>query len=540
MAKSEYVLNIGDDNVVLTRFVDGKVANAWLGSPDPAMAQEELGEALAEDTKGRISVIVDTLDQSYKEEEVPKVGILDRRKVLARHITMAFPGSNMRGARLVKETDKKTLIYEFASIPLDGRIPGWLDFIASLPNEKGGFHALAAENVDMIQALAPKDAIATEDGQNHWRHFIGINVTGGLRQIIEKNGRLSLTRLTQAPPADTPPEEFGDMILRDFKATITYIRRLGYQVGEALDLIVLTTAQNKRVLEELDWQGARSVSVYTPYEAGALLGLGSLGKEDQAYCDVLHAAWFASKRKSSLPLTKAVALGDTKDDIRELSYVAAPYVAGLALASLIGWAGWMAYQVNEMQATNQPLAAELARLSSTLTQAQTRLSGMPYEPARVRNVIEVADALDLNKVDLVPALQHISNALQSDALITEWSFSNIANDPIANRAAAAKAAARGAPAGEKISYAIDLDMRLAEVISTAEEAVQTARRLEKRLTDNFGSGFKVTMTTEPVGAQAAAELKGTFSDAGSETSSASGTLRHDAFRAAYRIEKVAK
>src|SRR5882762_9132862 len=106
MAKGEYVLDIGDDNVVLTRFVDKKVANAWLGSPDPAMAQEELGEALAEDPKGRISVLIDTLDQSYKEEEIPKVSILDRRKVLARHINMAFPGANMRGARIIKETDK--------------------------------------------------------------------------------------------------------------------------------------------------------------------------------------------------------------------------------------------------------------------------------------------------------------------------------------------------------------------------------------------------------------------------------------------------
>ena len=54
---------------------------------------------------------------------------------------MAFPGANMRGARLVTETEKKTLIYEMVSVPLDGRIPGWLDFVQSLPNEKGGTEA---------------------------------------------------------------------------------------------------------------------------------------------------------------------------------------------------------------------------------------------------------------------------------------------------------------------------------------------------------------------------------------------------------------
>ena len=87
MAKSEYVINIGDDNVVLIKFVDKKFSNAWLASPDPATALEELGEALAEDKKGRVSVIIDTLDQAFKEEEIPKVNILDRRKILSRHIT---------------------------------------------------------------------------------------------------------------------------------------------------------------------------------------------------------------------------------------------------------------------------------------------------------------------------------------------------------------------------------------------------------------------------------------------------------------------
>ena len=114
MAKGEFVLNIGDDNVVLTRFIDGKVANAWLGSPDSAMAQEELGEALAEDPRGRLSVLIDTLDQSFKEEEIPRVSIFDRRRVLARHINMAFPGQNLRGARLMEQTPRKTLIYQLA------------------------------------------------------------------------------------------------------------------------------------------------------------------------------------------------------------------------------------------------------------------------------------------------------------------------------------------------------------------------------------------------------------------------------------------
>jgi hypothetical protein len=528
MAKSEFVLNIGDDNVVLTRFVDGKVANAWLGSPDPAMAQEELGEALAEDTKGRISVIVDTLDQSFKEEEIPKVSILDRRKVLARHINMAFPGANLRGARIVKQTDKKTLLYEFAAVPLDGRIPGWMDFVASLPNEKGGVHAIAAENVDILRALVPKDALAVEEGQNHWRHLIGVNVTGGLRQIIEKNGRLSLTRLTQAPPPETPPDEFADMIIRDFKATITYIRRLGYQVGEPLDLVVLTTPANKNVLQDLDWDSARSVSVYTPYEAGALLNLGSLGKEDQAYCDVLHAAWFASKRKSILPLTRAAALGDTKDDIRELAFATAPYAAGLLAASVIGWAGWTLYEYIDTSGKNDALQAQLTRLNNTLGNAKGDLAASPYEASRVRNVMDVAKALDTDKVDIVPVVAGLANALEGDAVVLDLKFSNGLSSGGTARPGAKQAAG---------GYSIEVQLKLASVISTADEAVQTARRIEQRLKANFEKGFTVTMITEPVGAQTVSAMTGGFSSDSGEAQA--GGPSQEIFRAAYRIERTA-
>jgi hypothetical protein len=537
MAKSEYVLNIGDDNVVLTKLSDGKVANAWLGSPDPAMAQEELGEALAEDPKARVSILVDTLDQSFKEEEIPRVNILDRRKVLARHINMAFPGANLRGARIIKDTDKKTLLYEFAAVPLDGRIPGWLDFVTSLPNEKGGVHSIATENADLIRALAPKDA-EVEEGKNHWRHMIGVNVCGGLRQIIEKNGRLCLTRLTQAPPADTPPEEFADMILRDFKATITYIRRLGYQVGEPLDLIVLTTPENKRVLEEFDWDSARSVSVYTPYEAGLVLNLGSLGKEDQAYCDVLHAAWFASKRKSILPLTRAAALGDTKDDLRELAFVAAPYAAGLLSAAVLGWGAWTAYEWYGMHGQNQQSQAQLQQLQSTLAQEKTALAALPHEAARVRNVMDVASALDAGKVDMVPALAGIAAALESDAVVLSLDFVT-ANAAVRSgsrsrpAAGGANVAATGAKPAE---YTVEVELKLASVITRADEAVQTARRIERRLKANFDKGYTVTMTKEPVGAQASASLSGGFG--GSEISEA-GTPFQEAFHAAFRIEKAA-
>lgn len=525
MARGEFVLNIGDDNVVLTRITDGKVANAWLASPDPAMAQEELGEAFAQDPKCPISVLFDTLDQSFKEEELPRVSVLDRRKVLARHINMAFPGANLRGARLVKQTEKKTLIYEMASVPLDGRVPGWLDVVQALPNEKGGIYTIAAENVDLLSALIPKDATAPETG-NHWRHFIGINVTGGLRQIIEKNGRLSLTRLTQAPPPDTSPEEFADMISRDFKATITYIRRLGYQVNETLDLVVLTSGENKRVLEDMTWDGARSVSVYTPYEAGMILGLGSLGREDQAYCDVLHAAWFASKKKPLLPMSRSAALGDASDDIRELAFLVAPYAAGLLVAATVGWSGWTGYELMGLNNTTRELQNQYTMVQKSLADERTKLGTLAHEPEAVRNVIGVSEALDAGKVDVMPLLARVASALEGDAIVLNLEVLRATATPTTG----------GAPPGVA-GLSVEIELRLADIIATADEAVQTARRLQQRLNKQFAQGYTVTMTKEPVSAQSSEELNGSL-DSATEAGTAAVSSR-EAFYAGFKIVQAA-
>jgi hypothetical protein len=501
MAKSEFVLSIGDDNVVLTRIVDGKVANAWLASPDPAMANEELGEALAEDKKCKLSVLVDTLDQTLRDEEIPKVGILDRRKVLGRHVNMAFPGANLRGARLIETTASGTLMYQFAAIPLEARVLGWADYVDSLPNDRGGFYALSAENVDMLEALGPKveppaegeDAAAKP--ANQWRHLIGINATGGLRQIIEKNGRLCLSRLTQAPPPDTPPADFADMIIRDFRATITYIRRLGYSVGEPLDVIILTQAENKAPLDALNWEGARSVTILTPYEAAATLGLGSIGREDQAFCDVLHAAWFAHKRKPLLPLTRAATIGDTKDDIRELAFLVAPYAAALMVVGVVGWTGWTAYETYAFSTENTQLQAQLDQVKRSLTTEQAAIATLPYDAARMRNVLDVSKGMDAGRVDIAPILKTIGSALQSDAVVMSLTFSGGAGGPGPQRG----------PAG---AHSVTVRMRMADVIIKAEEAVQVSRKLLQRLTDGFGKGYKVELVAEPSAAQSGLAFTG--------------------------------
>ncbi len=533
MARSQFILNVGDDNVALTKIVNKKVVNAWLASPDPQLAHEELGEAFADDKKAAVSVVFDTLDQARQEDEIPKVSVLDRRKVMARHINMAFPGVNLRGARLIGEGEKKnTLKYEFASVPLDGRVPGWVDFVESLPNDTRGFYTLASENVDMVAALLPEDLPPVEEG-NHWRHLIGVNVTGGFRQIIEKNGELCLTRLTAAPPEETPPEEFADMIYRDFQATVTYIKRLGYVAGDTLDLVVVTAGENHAAMEQMDWGAARSTTIVSPHEAAETLGLGSIGREDQPYCDVLHAAWFGAKRTPALPLTRSVALGDSKDDLRDLAFFLAPYAAAASVVGCIGWIGWTLFQTSNMEGANAQLEVDLASARTTLSQEEARLATLPYEAGAMRNVFDVLESMRAGEVDMVPLLDGLFRSLDGDAVVLNFTFTAGGASPQGGR--------RAQQAGNS-EYIMDVRMKLDDIIATADEAVEVAANLETRIREQFAEGFEVEMTVEPVAAQSSEGFSGgLFVEEGATAGQVNDSGRSDEpFYTEFRIARVGR
>ena len=146
-------------------------------------------------------------------------------------------------------------------------------------------------------------------------------------------------------------------------------------------------------------------------------------------------------------------------------------------------------------------------------------------------MIEVADRLDANKIDLTPDLHRIAGALDGDAVVLELDFK--------------RGPAPGRPAGPlppgslpaNVDYALAVSLKLDEVISTADEAVQTARRVEQRFRTAFGADYTVTVTREPVGAQAEESLTGNLG--GGEVADA-GFAARETFYAAYSVQKVRK
>ena len=135
--------------------------------------------------------------------------------------------------------------------------------------------------------------------------------------------------------------------------------------------------------------------------------------------------------------------------------------------------------------------------SAALSAARTKAGGMPHEPSAVRSALEVDKTLDVGQIDIVPPLQALARALQSDAIITTLSIDST------SLTQGAAAPARGAPAGEKSEYVLVAAMQLPNVVVTADEAVAVTRRLEARLNESFGKDYRVQLTRRRRNSQAA-------------------------------------
>ena len=139
--------------------------------------------------------------------------------------------------------------YLFVAIPETDNI----DRVSAAMLEAGvpiaGFGLLPAESAGLVTLLSDR-LFAGKGRKSHWAVLIGQHEAGGLRQVIVKDGRLALTRMT--PPSEGGLQGPGwvEGVIHEFKATLTYITRFGYSADDGLDVIVVCGDAEKKIFDQ--------------------------------------------------------------------------------------------------------------------------------------------------------------------------------------------------------------------------------------------------------------------------------------------------
>lgn len=378
-----------------------------------------------------VLVLNDMTDQHFKGgQRLPKVGPFDKASVLQRRLQVAFPNYPIRGALQIKDgaTDSKkknvsNAMYLFAAVPMSEAVARTIDAVKRSMAPVAGFCLLPAESSDMVKKLA--DAVAKQHKRrSQWAVFIGRHKSGGLRQVIVRNGQLAMTRMTPVAESGAERSTWAEEVLQEFKATISYLSRFGYSADDGTELIVLSGKEYGDALYERLDVPCEFTNLTAP-EAAQMLGFTIGIQEDPHSADVLHAAWAGRKTRFLMPL-----------DASDLERIHKPrQVATAAILLLflgVAGGGWYAMEQTQALLTMKgdlDLQQSLKRqLDRDLEDELERMAALGYDVRLIEGALGAYRHYEDREMKPVRLIERIGEALGPEMRLDRIEVSYISND----------------------------------------------------------------------------------------------------------------
>lgn len=462
--------------------------------------EDQLAEVLADKGVSRqVSVLFDGNDQTYrKEDNIPKLSPIDRPRYVKRKLELAFPAYPIRASLEIKPAKKK-----FGRAPATKAAPSYL-FVALPETEQidrvsaamldagvpiGGFGLLPVESSALVSELSEK-VFAGKGKKSRWALLVGQHETGGLRQVVVKDGNLALTRLT--PTSDAGPSGPGwvEDAVREFKATTNYISRFGYSPEDGLDVIIICGDLEKQFFKPAE-MGIAHFQCLNLNEAMRHIGIKASGNEKNNYADALHAAWISKNGRLKLPVR-----------VPSLHRVMAPRLAasvgtlvlalgvvaftGLSVESYIGYSGTqdeIALKQNQKTLHEREYEKESAVFDE-----------LPIQPAVVRSAMSVKKLLETNTVNLHPILHRLKKAMGNDINLEQLSFQHTPGPSLNMSGSTAVQFAGMSDPADKGKVLITFKFGMPER-TPLEQKVKRAEQLLSSLKANFPD-YKVSITSQ--------------------------------------------
>lgn len=370
---------------------------------------------------GRKPVLIlnDMVEQHYRKERVTRSGvsILDRASMVKRKLNFVFPNYPVRAALALKEkasrADKKmgSDIYIFAAVPDSMQLQKLTDAVRQSLAPIAGFCLLPIEAAGMVKVLHDRLSRRGQQKKAHWAIFMGQHQNGSLRQVVIKNGELALTRMTPITEKDNDPQSWAGEVHQEFKATMSYLSRFGYQPEDGLHVMAIADPGGASALQRLMDEDSYKFSVLSAPEAAGLLNLPYVGRENSRYADFLHVAWIGQKSKFTLPMRSA--------KIEQVSRPRRAAVAafGLLLLTALGLGAFLIHGLGKIVSLNgqiDDIITNIAQLDLSYKSEIERKKELGFDIMLIQSSIAAYDIFEKSKIDPLALYKGVGDALGKD------------------------------------------------------------------------------------------------------------------------------
>ncbi len=378
-----------------------------------------VSDIIAKDLGGKPIVIVnDMVEQHYRKEKIPRVSVMDKQNVIKRKLMVAFPNYPVQAALPLKEKVVKTSTASAGSIFLFAAVPASEAFNLTMEAARrslapiAGFCLLPVESSDMIQKLASA-SFGKSYQKTSWTVFIGQHHSGGLRQIVVRNGNLALTRMTPIADSEQDPDGWAGDVHQEFQATISYLSRFGFNSDDELNVILAADdglAEKVSKLVDVDCQ-FKSMSVEDMVKSVG----GSVSSDGYGgYADFLHLGWIAKKSRFILPMRA-----------KQIDGVSKPrQIALLATVLLILGSAFQGYQLLDIYQKIMQFDDEIETITHRKSQLDLqyqkeieRKKELGFDIQLIQSALAIHGDFEKGKVNSLPLVYNIGLALGRDMRI---------------------------------------------------------------------------------------------------------------------------
>lgn len=418
------VLLIGDEALAVYKVTSGATVLVDTVPWQADNFEMTVADLVQRDCKGNpVLILNDMTDQHFKGgQRIPRVGPLDKAKVLNRKLQVAFPNCPIRGSIPVSgsERDPQGSRYLFAGVPSSEPVIKTLEAVKLSLAPVVGFYLLPVESASMVKALA-----GTIGGKkrkaSRWVMFLGQHRGGALRQVIIRDGQLAMTRMTPVVDSDTNVDQWVAEVAQEFKSTLSYLSRFGFSANDGADVIVSATSEAGEALQKRIDVPCNYYSCTAP-EAAQMLKIKIGVQDEPRYADPLHVGYIGRKRKFVLPM-QSVAV----EKIQKPRQMASVAVLVLLIAN--AYLGWLAldqgqkYMDVQQDVQTQNRALSMAEVDFQTAQEKLQEQGVDVLVMKAAN--EAYEQFRVHDTGALKVVYAIGSALKENARLDTLTIEHV-------------------------------------------------------------------------------------------------------------------
>lgn len=369
----------------------------------------ELAQRLNDGEPRPVAILVDLIEEEFREESLPHTIGRDRSNLHTRHVKKLFRATPFRYHRVVGRQrggrrDDQVL---FSALTNRDNIEPLLAVLGEAGIPVKGIFSLPIITRRLLKPLATKAnniLIFTEQPD------------GGLRETFIRDGCVHFSRL--APINDGSPTDYCRIVQDEASKTHRYLNSLRLlPPNQSLDIYVLSDSTRREALQEIPADKS-DITIHPVNLAHVATLLGFAGHQDTPFSDALFC-YLLQKRLTANHYAPASHLKHWKTYKAKVGLRVATWLIAVGAVTL---AGMNVVDSRLMARETLQLSQFTTQVSHDYQRATQDLATEPGEAIAIREALQMADRLNAYPVDLRQLFTLLGNSFSKQSNIVMDKF----------------------------------------------------------------------------------------------------------------------